>query len=170
MAASVAGRCSTEVRWRGRCAVYWTAHLRGVCGGRQAGRRRSSRLISASAISAMTAMMTMPGEDAVRVEVVLRGADQQAQPLVGAEDLADDRADEGEAEADVQAGEDPGERGRQHDVPGDLPLDAPRIRALAMRLRSTSRAPWKALKKTAKNTSTTASDHLRLDAEAEARR
>jgi hypothetical protein len=35
--------------------------------------------------------------------------------------------------------------------------EAPRIRALATRLRSTSRAPWKALKNTAKNTSTTAS-------------
>ena len=33
---------------------------------------------------------------------------------------------------------------------------APRIRALLIRLRSTSRAPWKALKKTAKNTSTNA--------------
>ncbi len=37
-----------------------------------------------------------------------------------------------------------------------LRLSAPRMRALATRLRSTSRAPWKALKNTGKNTSTTA--------------
>ena len=35
-------------------------------------------------------------------------------------------------------------------------LSAPRMRAFAIRLRSTSRTPWKALKKTTKNTSTTA--------------
>src|SRR2546429_231387 len=35
-------------------------------------------------------------------------------------------------------------------------LFAPRMRALATRLRSTSRTPWKALKKTTKNTRTTA--------------
>ncbi len=38
--------------------------------------------------------------------------------------------------------------------------EAPRMRALAMRLRSTSRVPWNALEKTAKNTSTTASSTL----------
>src|SRR6478736_6214304 len=43
------------------------------------------------------------GQHPVHVEVVLRRADQQAQALVGAEDLADEGADEGEAEADVQA-------------------------------------------------------------------
>ena len=35
-------------------------------------------------------------------------------------------------------------------------LSAPRMRALAIRFRSTSRTPWNALKKTTKNTSTTA--------------
>ena len=47
--------------------------------------------------------------------------------------------------------------------------DAPRIRALDIRLRSTSRVPWKALKNTPKNTSTTASTTFELDAEPEAR-
>ena len=96
------------------------------------------------------------GEHAVHVEVVLRRADQQAQALVGAEDLADERADEGEAEADVQAGQDPGEGRGEDDVAVTCQREAPSSRALAMRLRSTSRAPWKALKKTPKKTRTTA--------------
>src|SRR6476660_4793925 len=66
------------------------------------------------------------GEDAVHVEVVLRGPDQQAQALVGAEDLADQGADEGEAEADVQAREDPGEGRRQDHVAGHLPARGPK--------------------------------------------
>ncbi len=41
------------------------------------------------------------------------------------------------------------------------------MRALAIRLRSTSRVPWKALKKTEKKTSTTASATLPVIAEAE---
>ena len=45
--------------------------------------------------------------------------------------------------------------------------EAPRIRALSTRVRSTSRAPWKALKKTAKKTRTTAVATLRGHAEAE---
>ena len=77
-------------------------------------------------------------------------------PLVGADVLADDRADEGEAEADVQAGEDPRGGGRDDDLSVTLRSLAPRMRALSTRLRSTSRAPWKALKKTGKNTRTTA--------------
>ena len=49
-------------------------------------------------------------EDAVRVEVVLRGGDDEAEALLGSEELADDRSDDREAEGDVQARDDPDER------------------------------------------------------------
>ena len=65
--------------------------------------------------------MTMPASTPFTSKLFCERADQQAEALVGAEELADDRADEGEAEADVQAGEDPGERRRQDDLTGDLP-------------------------------------------------
>ena len=65
-------------------------------------------------------MINIAREHAVGVEVVLRGGDDQAQALLGAEELADDGADDREAESDVQAGDDPGQRGRQHHVAGDL--------------------------------------------------
>src|SRR5487761_334289 len=60
------------------------------------------------------------GEHAVRIEVVLRGGDDQPEAFLRAEELADDRADDGEPESHVQARDDPGERGRQHDVTDDL--------------------------------------------------
>src|SRR4051812_10785313 len=69
-------------------------------------------------------------EDTVRVEVVLRVGDDEAEPLLRSQELAYDRADDREAERDVQAGNDPDERRRQHNVPHDLPArraEHPRI-------------------------------------------
>ena len=100
------------------------------------------------------------GEDGVRVEPALRLADDKADTALGAKDLADQRTDDGEAEGGVQAGDDPGQRGRDGDVAGDLERRGPSTLTLATRFGSTSRTPWKALKKTMKNTRTAASRTL----------
>lgn len=60
------------------------------------------------------------GEHAVGVEVVLRGLDDQTEPALRTEHLADERADDGEAEGTVQAGDDPRQCRGQDDVPGGL--------------------------------------------------
>src|SRR3954452_10603257 len=60
------------------------------------------------------------GEDTVRIETVLRGADDQTQTSLSAQDLADQRTDDRETERGVEAGGDPGERRRHGHVPDDL--------------------------------------------------
>src|SRR5581483_11398491 len=61
-----------------------------------------------------------PGEHAIGPEGVHRCSDDQAEALLGTEQLADDRADDREAERDVEARDDPCHRRWEHDVAGDL--------------------------------------------------
>src|SRR6478609_8926671 len=107
------------------------------------------------------------GQHPVHVEVVLRRADQQAQALVGAEDLADEGADEGEAEADVQARQDPREGGGEHDVAGHLPAGGAEEAGVGDEVAVDLTGTLEGVEEDAEEDEDDGEDDLRLDAEAE---
>ncbi|GLY64315.1 hypothetical protein Atai01_09340 [Amycolatopsis taiwanensis] len=85
-----------------------------------------------------------------RIEGSLGVGDEEAHPGPRAGVLADDRADQGEAERGVQGRQDPRRGARQHDRAQHLQPSRAQDPRVAIRLRSTSRAPVNALKNTAK--------------------
>src|ERR1700694_3673424 len=129
-------------------------------GGRQRRMRFSSRVMSVSATRAMTATMTIPARTPFMSKLFWELLISSPRPWL-APRISPTRAP-------IRAKPKLMCRLARIQVKADgrttcrvtCSREAPRIRALEIRLRSTSRVPWNALKKTPKKTSTTASTIL----------